>query len=351
MRKVIFVAVFLAALRAGFAQTVPAPGLPNDPRAVFTAAQSFYNFNDARLKPFHLKASYQLYDDKGDPREQGTFEYWWASPTVHRSTWTRAGASHTDWHTADGKHAYQNTGAPLSFAEYKLKGALLSPLPDEEDLDPAKVRFDREPYPAKDVKIPCFMLVPQMNLFGSAQNVPLGLFPTYCFDRERPVLLASFSMGSVVEQFHKIAKVQEHYIAQEVVFYENAAKILTATVDSVTDLAATDRALTPPEDAHMAGTERKEIAGELVAGMLLKRVIPVYPHDAKQAHAVGTVRLRAIIGIDGGIHDLRVVSAPWPSLAQSALWAVSHWQYKPYLLNGEPQEVQTTVNVVFTLGG
>jgi TonB family protein len=137
-------------------------------------------------------------------------------------------------------------------------------------------------------------------------------------------------MGAVVEQFHKIAKVQERYIAQEVVFYENTAKILTVSVDSVTDPAATDPALMPPEDAHMAGTERKETAGELAVGMLLKRVIPVYPHDAKQAGAKGTVRLRAIIGLDGGIHDLGVVSAPWPSLAQSALWAVSHWQYKPF---------------------
>ena len=356
MQKVIFAAVLLAASRAGFAQPAlgpapgPAPGLPSDPRAIFAAAQPFYNFNDAGLRPFHLKASYQLYDDKGVPADQGTFEYWWASPTVHRSSWKHAGASLTDWHTADGKVAYQRTGAPLSFVEYKLKEALLSPLPDEEDLDPAMVRFDREPFPAKGVKAPCFMLVPQMNLFGAAKNVPLGLFPTYCFDRERPVLLASFSIGSVEEHFQKIAKVQERYLAQQVVFYENSAKILAASVDSVTDLAATDPALTPPEDARMAGTERKDLDPILEAGRLLKRVIPLYPHDAMQAHAEGAVSLRAIIGIDGGIHDLSVVSALWPSLAQAALYAVSHWQYKPYLVNGEPHEVQTTVNVVFRLG-
>jgi protein TonB len=84
--------------------------------------------------------------------------------------------------------------------------------------------------------------------------------------------------------------------------------------------------------------------------MLLKKAVPIYPEDAKQARVSGTVVLQATIGTDGGIHDLRVVSAPWPSLAASALWTVSHWQYKPYLLNGNPVEVQTTVNVVFSFG-
>ncbi len=61
--------------------------------------------------------------------------------------------------------------------------------------------------------------------------------------------------------------------------------------------------------------------------------------------------LQATIGTDGGIHNLHVLSSPSPLLAVSALWAVSHWEYKPYLLNGEPVEVETTVNVIYSLGG
>lgn len=85
-------------------------------------------------------------------------------------------------------------------------------------------------------------------------------------------------------------------------------------------------------------------------GMLLKKVIPVYPQDAKEAHVDGKVVLEAIIGMDGGIHDLRVISAPWPSLAASALWSVSQWKYKPYLLNGKAVDVKTTINVIYSLG-
>jgi len=94
-----------------------------------------------------------------------------------------------------------------------------------------------------------------------------------------------------------------------------------------------------------------DVAGGVAEGMVVKKEIPRYPLDAKEQRVSGTVVLEAVIGTDGSIYDLRVVSAPWPSLAGSALWAVSHWQYRPYLLNGVPVEVRTTVNVVFSLGG
>jgi protein TonB len=62
------------------------------------------------------------------------------------------------------------------------------------------------------------------------------------------------------------------------------------------------------------------------------------------------VVLQAVIGKDGTIQNLRVVSGH-PMLAQAALDAVKQWRYKPYYLNGEPVDVDTTINVNFTLSG
>jgi hypothetical protein len=78
MRAQILIAVCLGGVLPGFTQNAssPQPGLPKDPRAVFAAAAPFYNFSDPALKPWHLKATYQLYDEKGKPAEEGTFEYW-----------------------------------------------------------------------------------------------------------------------------------------------------------------------------------------------------------------------------------------------------------------------------------
>jgi TonB family protein len=353
MRLFYFFALSLTALLPGFAQTTvnAGPGLPKDPREVFAAAAPFYDFISPDLKPWHLKATYQLYDEKGKPGEQGTYEYWWASPKVYRSTWTRPGATHTDWHTADGKHAYKATGAPLEFFEYKIQGALLSPLPGSGDLDPTKFRLDRETISLNGIKFPCIMVIPLMPQHGKLQSIPLGMFPTYCFDAQLPALRANYSFGTVAVEFNKIAKVQNRFLTREIVFFEGKLKILSVEVETITGLDQSDPALTPSADVPSAKLDKAQtIPAGVMVGSLIAKQTPVYPQDAKDARVSGTVVLRALIGMDGSIHDLRVVSAPWPSLAGSALLAVSHWKYKPYLLGGEPVDVETTVNVIYRLG-
>lgn len=81
---------------------------------------------------------------------------------------------------------------------------------------------------------------------------------------------------------------------------------------------------------------------------MVRRVRPIYPPIAKQARIQGTVQLEAIIARDGTIQNLRVVQGH-PLLAQSALDAVSQWRYEPTLLNNQPVEVVTVINVVFKL--
>jgi TonB family protein len=86
-----------------------------------------------------------------------------------------------------------------------------------------------------------------------------------------------------------------------------------------------------------------------MAGQVLTRVNPVYPVEAKEAGVSGSVVLSAVIGKDGVVEHLEVVAGPEP-LRASALDAVRQWTYKPFLLNGQPTEVETTVTVNYSLG-
>jgi TonB family protein len=85
-----------------------------------------------------------------------------------------------------------------------------------------------------------------------------------------------------------------------------------------------------------------------MAGNVLSKVTPVYPQAAKDARIAGAVILDAVIGKDGNITSLKILSGP-EELRHSAWDAVSQWVYKPYLLNGEPVEVETTITVNYTL--
>jgi protein TonB len=79
------------------------------------------------------------------------------------------------------------------------------------------------------------------------------------------------------------------------------------------------------------------------------RAVPIYPPHAKKARISGTIVMRAVIDVHGRVANLNIVSGP-PELQQAAMDAVRMWHYMPYLLNGEPVEVQTLINVIFTLG-
>ena len=118
------------------------------------------------------------------------------------------------------------------------------------------------------------------------------------------------------------------------------------TGDVIGGIGTAAAAPPPPKPATPS---RIKIGGAVQAASLVKKVTPEYPPIAKTAHLSGTVVLHAIIAKDGSIEKLEFVSGP-PLLMASAMSAVKEWKYRPTTLNGQPVEVDTTVQVVFSLG-
>jgi protein TonB len=106
----------------------------------------------------------------------------------------------------------------------------------------------------------------------------------------------------------------------------------------------------PPQVVHPAQPQRVAISGGVTEGMILYRTTPIYPAIARAAGVSGTVVLAATISKAGTIENLRVQSGH-PMLRVSAMDAVRNWRYRPYLLNNQPVEVETTIHVVFSMGG
>jgi protein TonB len=104
----------------------------------------------------------------------------------------------------------------------------------------------------------------------------------------------------------------------------------------------------PPPPPKAAAPKRIRVGGQVESAKLIFQPRPEYPPLAKMARIQGTVRLEAIISKDGTIQDLKVVSGH-PLLVKAALEAVQRWRYQPTLLNGEPVEVVTEIDVNFTL--
>lgn len=107
---------------------------------------------------------------------------------------------------------------------------------------------------------------------------------------------------------------------------------------------------TPVAVPKVATPQRVRVSQGVQAGLLIRKVQPAYPPLARQARIQGSVLLQAEISKDGSIENLRLISGH-PMLAPAAIEAVKQWKYRPYILNGEPVEVETQITVNFTLSG
>jgi protein TonB len=115
-----------------------------------------------------------------------------------------------------------------------------------------------------------------------------------------------------------------------------------ATGDASPNIAPPAQPVRPPQERPVW---KDQVVQE---ALLVNRVVPVYPELARQMRIEGTVRLQAVIGRDGTVESLQVLSGQ-PMLAKAAVAAVREWCYRPTLLRGEPVEVETFITVIFTL--
>ena len=351
MRRLISLLAFLPLGLASFAQpSYYDVGPSKDPRAVFAAIAPYYDFTDANLKPWHLKVNYQLEDEKRNPTKQGIFEYWWMSPNVYLSKWTRGDAVHSEWHTADGRTLIQSTGEPLSVFEYWLRSAFVSPLPSAVDLDPAKSVLVDHSLADSGAHTRCIMVVPSEVKEHDARALPFGIYPEYCVNNKVPLLLGYYSFGTLLTKFVNFTQIHGRSMPREIYIIAETREILSAKVERVETITPADPALTPPPDAIAVNPDKAQISPEDGSALVVKKVAPVAPADtdsARIAHDQSKIILQVTIGTDGGIQDVRLVSAPTPSLALPAFLAVSQWKFKPSQINGEPVTAETTVEVDF----
>ncbi len=317
----------------------PAPkALPTDPKALMLLAAQSNGLAGSEVKPWHMTLSYSLLDDKGNITKSGTIDELWVRRSKYLCKFTDADSTESEYGTEKGLLIAGDEKPQFAQAEI-ARNEITDPLPDPDKLD--QLSFIVSQHVAGTAKLAC------LNFKDDAGK---AFGRTWCLDADKPILrLVGEPQGKQI-LFNRILRFQNRYIAGDLHLLEQGKQVLTAHLDSLETIPSVDETVfIPPHDAAPPSTGVATISPDVAQGFLLTRVRPIYPPAALAARVSGIVLMQAIIGMDGHIKNLQIISGP-ALLQQAAVDAVKQWVYRPYLLNGEPIAVKTTINVIFTFG-
>ena len=316
----------------------PDSALPTDPKELLLLAAKVNNLTQPSMRPWHLKATFQVLDEKGNAIDRGTYEEFWASPTEHKFTFAGSAFMRTDYVTERGLfRAASSTSSTIPNVVVETRREFVEPLGSNETIEHES--FELQQRDVNGTKLACL----------KPTGLPANPGLVYCLAADRPILRITAAGFESMEVLHnRILSFQGHFVAGDLQFLHAGKAALSAHLENIETLnLINDADFEPPAEARPV-PRRIAISAGVAQGLLVKKSDPIYPQQAVANHVSGVVVLQAVIGVDGHIADLQVVGGP-PALRQAALDAVKTWQYRPYLLNGQPVEVNTTINTVFTM--
>lgn len=295
-------------------------------------------------KPWHLKLEVQTFDKDGKAAESGTVEEWWASPTLNRVVYTNPSGMAAEIHNADGY--FRTADSPGGEYLFDLmRRQVVHPMPS--DYESKGIKLDVRTESFGKVKLDCVMLGQEIRGLKSA---PFGLFPMYCLEQGGASLRLTYDFGSLAVTRNKVGKFGEKMVPLEISADGGTKLLATAKIVALQTVPLTAADFVPEDDLKRVGDGPAKVSSGVIAGSKIGGPVPIFPQSAKERHISGAVVMRAIIGRDGRIHRLTLISYPDGDLAISALAAVRQWTYKPYMLFGEPTEVDTTITVNYNFG-
>lgn len=312
---------------------------PADPKERLRLAMQRNGLAGNGLKPWHLKADYEVFDVNGKSATTGTFEAWWVSDTKYKLAYAGAGFSQEEYGTDHGLFHAGGTGWPVG-PQARLRAVLLDPLALKQDLQSLELsNLERD---FGSVKLLCTALLTP----GVKQR--MGPSPSFCFWPTGDTLRYANSAGDAQQSyFDHVAVFQGRFVARQVRVMLLGRPWLTVHVSAVEGLSVEEEAkLAPPANAT-AVTPRAS-AGQC-SEVATRKVAPVYPPGAKIQGVQGAVSVAAIVDTSGKVHEVRALGGP-QMLQPAAMDAARQWTFSPCTVDGKPAEMETYLTLYFNMG-
>lgn len=279
---------------------------------------------------WHIVVSYDQYDEDGDNVNSGVYEEFWAGPRKYKRTYKSDTLNQTEYATAKGLFRVGDQKWPDQ-ASLAVRSEIVAPFDGVATMSGAVGRKEERTF--GNSKLDCVFL------YGNSQMIPSEP-PQYCFEPGADVLRYSRGDGWFQTAYNQIAQLQGRSIAHDVVVTTAGKpylKLHVASLDPITNVNDAD--FTPPPDALPIGNR---ISG--VRTKAIKSVGPESPQSLRGQH--WTAHVQIVIGKDGHVVTAHTIDGP-PEAAKACEEAAMKWVFVPYLVLGEPVEVET--RIVFTV--
>jgi TonB family protein len=279
-----------------------------------------------------LKVDYQLYDLDGHPTVKGTAEESWTEADGKQIRIKSPSLVIDDAPPSDRYAVFTRE----SYLVHQALNALARPFPNPTEHKNFATEEFRETVAGSELN--CFSMVQP-----GKSRAPDS--PAYCTDADNHIVAMTGPLFALERDDFR--RYRTHEVPNRLsLSYEGkpAISMELTELDPLPDAKASNNKLKSSSPSTV------RVASSTVAGLNLTRREPSYPKEAKKKHIAGTVMITAIITKEGSIAAMNVIASPDQLLTQAASDAVRTWTYRPYLLNGAPTEVETTINVNFAFG-
>jgi TonB family protein len=323
-----------------FLSMVSSSSLAQTPAERLASAAKVNGLAGIDQKPYHLKADVTLFDDAGKNPQLGTIEAWHSGADL-RIVYSFGASTATE--IRKGTAIFRAASGPdLSYRANEVFNLIFHPGPTDREIQSSKVQVENHLF--GEVKLECIELTQPTKTFGV---IPIGLYPSYCLQPGAEPIRAIYDFGSASSLVNGMAKFLEHVVPTNFSILDKEKIVATAKVTFLAMYVPTPGQYEPTPD--MAQVRYTGVSGAVMAHNIITQPVRVYPDFERRKNIEGTVILGVTIGRDGHVNSVRLISSPNAAFAVSAIDEVRRYIYKPYILNGGPNEVETTVAVPFQM--
>jgi len=304
----------------------PHPGAPIALKPSLEFARAINGLDSANVSPWHIVVSYDQFDEDGDNNNSGIYEEYWAGPKKYRRSYRSGALNQTDVAT---DHGLYRVGDQKWLSEYDLetnvRARIVVPFahfPIGQDIRGRKLEqiFGGS-------KLPCLLIDdnPKFTLSTPVQ---------YCFGTDNSTLRYSRDFLWHQVAYNDIFQFQGRSLAREVVVTDGGKPYLDIRIEKLEELNSIDEAVfTPPKDSVAIGSR---VFAPLPSPR--KQVTPSFPPTVRGQRL--EIEVELLIGKDGRVKKVHATGGP-----AEARWACEdaykQWQFEPFLVLGEPVEVET----------